>query len=47
MKLRTLGVVATCWLLLGCYKEAIVYDSLPNDNLELPLLLEFEGKPCL
>lgn len=36
-----------CWSLWGCYKEEITFDATPNEALEMPLLLELDGKACL
>lgn len=30
----------------SCYKEEVIFDSLPNEELELVLILELNGKDC-
>ena len=33
-------------LLLSCKKQEVVFDLLPNEQLEMPLLLNINGKPA-
>ncbi len=33
-------------LLVSCKKEVVVYDGLPNEQFELPLILKLNGKEC-
>ncbi|MGH1335746.1 MAG: CotH kinase family protein [Aureispira sp.] len=41
-----------CWLLLlscclvGCYKEEVVFEAIPDDKLELPLILALDDQLC-
>ena len=41
-----LGLLVFIFYLQSCYKEAVVFDSLPNNELELALILEFNNKDC-
>jgi len=47
MKIRHLGTLLLfIFYVQSCYKETVVFDSLPNEELELALILEFNGKDC-
>ena len=38
--------IVFCSSLAGCYKENIIFDTVPDQVLNLPLLLELDGKAC-
>ncbi|MGH1335140.1 MAG: CotH kinase family protein [Aureispira sp.] len=46
MSRSLVGLISWCFLLTSCYKEVIVFDSLPDEQLQLPLLLELNEKAC-
>lgn len=48
MKIQKVYIGYVCLILLiaSCYNEEVILDSSPNVNLELPLLLNFDGKAC-
>ncbi|MGH1335108.1 MAG: CotH kinase family protein [Aureispira sp.] len=39
----SIAIIST---LLSCYKEEITFNNLPNKDLELPLLLNFDDRDC-
>jgi spore coat protein H len=41
-----LGLLLFLFYVQSCYKETIVFDSLPDNELELALILELNGKDC-
>lgn len=40
------GVLICIFFVQSCYKEQVVFDSLPNEELELALILELDSKAC-
>ena len=46
MKLYTTLALLTMFIMVSCYKEQMVFDDTPNRALELPLILELDGKRC-
>lgn len=45
-KINFLGLLVFVYCIQSCYKEEVVFDSLPNEELELALILELNGKDC-
>jgi hypothetical protein len=41
-----LGLLVFVFYVQSCYKEEVVFDSLPDNQLELALILELNGKDC-